>query len=39
MARSRARAKAIDLQKLQARVTYAAASALFVFSLLLLIRP
>ena len=39
MARNRARAKAIDLRKLQARLTFGAASALFFVALLLLIRP
>jgi hypothetical protein len=39
MARSRAKAKAIDLTKLQQRITLSAASALFLLSLLLLIRP
>jgi hypothetical protein len=39
MINSRAKARAIDLKALQQRLTLAAASVLFVFALLLLIRP
>ncbi len=39
MARVSSRAKAIDLRKLHARLTFGAASALFIVALLLLIRP
>jgi hypothetical protein len=39
MARVRAKAKAIDLQRHYVRLTFAAASAASILALLLLIRP
>lgn len=39
MFRTRVKAKAIDLRKLQLRLTFAAASAASLIALLLLIRP
>ena len=39
MARVKSKAKAVDLRQQQTRITFAAASALFVLALLLLMHP